>query len=61
MALRCVALEHLQRLVTGHRCDLHHVQALLEEATRGFMPQIVQAQAAVKAAMAAASFSLTYN
>src|SRR5690242_15445890 len=40
-----VALEHLQRLMTGYRCDLHHVKSLLEESTGGLMPQVVQPQA----------------
>ena len=39
-----VALEHLQRLVARHRGDLHHIEALLEEAARGLVPEIMQAQ-----------------
>src|SRR6185312_4867024 len=32
-------------LVTGYRCDLHHVQSLLEEATGGLVPKVMQVQA----------------
>ena len=38
-----VALEHLQRLVSGDGRDFHYVQPLLEEAARGLMPQVVYA------------------
>ena len=39
-----VALEHLQGLVADHRSHLHDVQSLLEEATGGFMAQVMDTQ-----------------
>jgi hypothetical protein len=39
-----VALEHLQRLVSGDGGDLHYVQPLLEESAGSLVPQVVEAE-----------------
>ena len=40
----CVPLEHFQGLVSCHARHVHDAQALLEQARRGFVAQVMEAQ-----------------